>query len=409
VTRRVVVTGMAGITALGDEWKTIEPALRARRNAVRAMHEWAWMHELQSKLAAPADHFTAPPHYPRKTVRSMGRVALMSVRASEVALAHAGLLDDAELKGGRAGIAYGSSSGSVEPLKGFGTLLTTGSMADLTSTSYIQMMSHTAAVNIGLYFGLKGRVIPTSSACTSASQAIGFGFEAIRWGKQDVMVAGGSDELSPTHGAVFDTLFATSQKNDSPDSTPRPFDRDRDGLVVGEGAATLILEEREHALARGARIHAEIVGFGCNSDGAHITQPEAGTMGGAMRLALEDAALAPEAIGWVNAHGTATDRGDVAETQATRAVFGRAIPISALKSYFGHTLGACGGIEAWLGIEMNRDGWISPTINLAHVDPRCADLDYVVGEGRQMSSEYFMSNNFAFGGINTSLIFRQPG
>jgi 3-oxoacyl-[acyl-carrier-protein] synthase II len=281
-------------------------------------------------------------------------------------------------------------------------------MSELTSTSYIQMMSHTAAVNIGLYFGLKGRVITTSSACTSASQAIGYAYETIRWGKQDVIFAGGSDELSPTHSAVFDTLFATSQKNDSPSTTPRPFDRDRDGLVVGEGAATLILEERERALARGATIHAEIVGFGSNSDGAHITQPEAETMGGAMRLALEDAAVDAAAIGWINAHGTATDRGDVAETLATAEVFGRRIPISALKSYFGHTLGACGGIEAWLGIEMNRIGWIAPTINLEHPDPACGDLDYITGAGRELSSEYFMSNNFAFGGINTSLIFRQP-
>ena len=409
MTRRVVVTGMSGVTALGDTWSAIEPALRARRNAVRAMHEWAWMEELQSKLAAPVDRFSAPAHYPRKVVRSMGRVALMSVRATEVALAEAGLADDPVLKNGRAGIAYGSSSGSVEPLKGFATLLATGRMSELTSTSYIQMMSHTAAVNVGLYFGLRGRVITTSSACTSSSQAIGYAYEAIRYGKQEVMIAGGSDELSPMHSAVFDTLFATSQKNDSPDITPRPFDRDRDGLVVGEGAVTLILEERDRAIARGARIHAEIVGFGSNSDGAHITQPEADTMGVAMRLALDDANLDAGAIGWVNAHGTATDRGDVAESQATRAVFGRAIPVSALKSYFGHTLGACGGIEAWLGIEMSRIGWISPTINLEHVDPRCGELDYVTGEGRSFASEYFMSNNFAFGGINTSLIFKQPG
>jgi 3-oxoacyl-[acyl-carrier-protein] synthase II len=409
MTRRVVVTGMSGVTALGDTWAAIEQRLRARRNAVRAMHEWAWMQELQSKLAAPVDDFKPPPHYPRKTVRSMGRVALMSVRSAEVALQEAGLAGDGVLASGRAGIAYGSSSGSVEPIKGFATLLTSGRMSELTSTSYIQMMSHTAAVNIGLYFGLRGRVITTSSACTSSSQAIGYAYEAIRYGKQDVMIAGGSDELSPTHSAVFDTLFATSQKNDSPDTTPRPFDRDRDGLVVGEGAATLILEDRDRAIARGARIHAEIVGFGSNSDGTHITQPEAETMGEAMRLALEDANLDAGAIGWVNAHGTATDRGDLAETLATRAVFGRAVPISALKSYFGHTLGACGGIEAWLGIEMNRIGWISPTINLANVDPRCGELDYVTGDGRDLGAEYFMSNNFAFGGINTSLIFRQPG
>src|SRR5690606_5849537 len=179
------------------------------------------------------------------------------------------------------------------------------------------------------------------------------------------------------------TLFATSTRNDSPGLTPRPFDRDRDGLVVGEGAVTLILEEREHALARGATIHAEIVGFGTNADGAHITQPQSETMAGAMRLALEDAGLDAGAIGYVNAHGTATDRGDIAESHATLEVLGDKIPVSSLKSYFGHTLGACGALEAWLSIEMMNESWFAPTINLDHPDPNCAALDYIMGEVRK--------------------------
>jgi 3-oxoacyl-[acyl-carrier-protein] synthase II len=254
---------------------------------------------------------------------------------------------------------------------------------------------------------MRGRVIPSSSACTSGSQAIGFAYEAIREGRQKVMVAGGGEELSAGSAAVFDTLFATSTRNDAPHTSPRPFDKDRDGLVIGEGAASLILEDLEFARARGAHIYAEVVGFGTNSDGAHITQPQAETMAIAIELALRDANLDAGSIGYVNAHGTATDRGDIAESHATHAVFGSEMPISALKSYFGHTLGACGALEACLTIEMMRSGWFAPTLNLDAPDPLCADLDYIVDGGRALDTEIVMSNNFAFGGINTSLIFRR--
>jgi 3-oxoacyl-[acyl-carrier-protein] synthase II len=221
------------------------------------------------------------------------------------------------------------------------------------------------------------------------------------------MIAGGAEELCATEAAVFDTLFATSTRNDAPAATPSPFDADRDGLVIGEGAGSLILEDLEHARARGARIYAEIVGFGTNSDGCHVTQPNAETMKIAMELALADAGLPASAIGYVNAHGTGTQHGDVAESAATAAVFGKRMPISSLKSYMGHTLGACGALEAWISIEMMREGWFAPTVNLQHIDPQCAELDYITGEGRKLECEYVMSNNFAFGGINTSLIFKR--
>jgi len=406
MTRRIVITGMAGISSLGHDWPTIAAHLRAGKNGVRVMPEWEKFTDLNTCLGAPVDNFVLPEHYPRKISRSMGRVAQMAVCSAERSLADAGLLGDDSIKDGRMGVAYGSSSGSVAPICAFGQMLSTGSMADVTSTSYIQMMSHTAAVNIGLFFGLTGRVIPTGSACTSGSQAIGYAYEAIRHGRIDLMVAGGAEEMSAGSAVVFDTLYATSQCNDHPHLTPRPFDRDRDGLVVGEGACSLILEEREHALARGATIYAEIVGFGTNSDGAHITQPEAPTMAQAMRLALADAGLNPCAVGYINAHGTATLRGDVAESQATAEVFGR-IPISSLKSYVGHTLGACGALEVWLTTQMLRERWFCPTLNLNNVDPECADLDYLTGAGCHIDTEYAMSNNFAFGGINTSLILRR--
>ncbi|MFG0449475.1 beta-ketoacyl-ACP synthase [Shewanella sp. yb_14] len=406
MSRRVVITGMGGISALGQDWDSVKARLQAGQNAVVRMDEWDRFDGLHTRLAAPVSDFSTPAHYSRKKTRSMGRVSLMATRASEMALEEAGLLHDPLIASGAMGIAYGSSTGSTDPITAFGDMLKHGDMSGVTATSYIRMMAHTTAVNVGVFFGLKGRVLTTSSACTSGSQGIGYAYEAIKYGQQDLMLAGGGEELCPTEAVVFDTLFATSTRNDTPELTPRPFDRDRDGLVIGEGACTLVLEELEHAKARGARIYAEVLGFGTNSDGLHVTQPNADTMEKAIRLALKDAKIAPQQIGYVNAHGTATDRGDAAESRATAAVFGEQMPISSLKSYTGHTLGACGALEAWWSIMMMRDGWFAPTINLENVAENCAELDYIRAEGRALDTDLVMSNNFAFGGINTSLIFR---
>ena len=404
--KRVVVTGMSAITALGDDWETFKSALEQGKNAVKVMPEWDKFTDLNTRLAAPVMHFEKPAHYKRKMVRSMGRVSLMATRATELALEQANMLNNKSLIDGSTGISYGSSIGSTEPLIPFGNMMTTGSMSGVTATSYIQMMSHTAPVNVGVFFGLKGRVITTSSACTSGSQGIGYAYEAIKFGRQKLMVAGGAEELCVTEAAVFDTLYATSIKNESPQLTPSPFDKNRDGLVIGEGACTLILEELEHAQARGAEILAEIVGFGSNSDGQHVTQPSADTMQVAIELALEDADIDASAIGYVNAHGTATEKGDIAETTATANALGK-VPVSSLKSYLGHTLGACGGIEAWASIHMMKDDWFAPTLNLNEVDPACGQLDYIRGEGRTIKTNHVMTNNFAFGGINTSIIFKR--
>lgn len=407
MSRRVVITGMGGISALGQDWDSVKAKLQAGQNAVVRIDEWDRFDGLHTRLAAPVSDFSTPAHYSRKKIRSMGRVSLMATRASEMALVDAGLLHDPLIASGAMGIAYGSSTGSTEPITAFGDMLKHGDMSGVTATSYIRMMAHTTAVNVGVFFGLKGRVITTSSACTSGSQGIGYAYEAIKYGQQDLMLAGGGEELCPTEAVVFDTLFATSTRNDTPELTPRPFDRDRDGLVIGEGACTLVLEELEHAKARGARIYAEVLGFGTNSDGLHVTQPNADTMEKAIRLALKDARIAPQQIGYVNAHGTATDRGDTAESRATAAVLGEQMPISSLKSYTGHTLGACGALEAWWSIMMMRDGWFAPTINLENIAEDCAELDYIRAEGRALDTDLVMSNNFAFGGINTSLIFRR--
>lgn len=405
--RRVVVTGMGGVTAFGESWQRVSDGLRAGRNAIRKMPEWRVYDGLNTQLGSPIDDFTPPEHYTRKRIRSMGRVSLMATRATELALQQAGLLEHPVLTSGETGIAYGSSTGSTGPVSDFATMLTEKHTNNITGTTYVQMMPHTTAVNAGLFFGLRGRVIPTSSACTSGSQAIGYAWEAIRHGYQTVMVAGGAEELCPSEAAVFDTLFATSQRNDAPHTTPSPFDAGRDGLVIGEGAGTLVLEELEHAQARGATIYAELVGFYTNCDAAHITQPQRETMQICIEGSLRCAGLSAGDIGYINAHGTATDRGDVAESLATAAVFGDATPISSLKSYFGHTLGACGALEAWMSIEMMREGWFAPTLNLRQPAEDCGALDYIMGEPRYIDTDYVQSNNFAFGGINTSLIFRR--
>lgn len=405
--KRVVITGVGALSPLGHDWSTVRARLKEERNVVQYLTAWDGYEGLNTRMGAPVAPFELPAHYNRKATRSMGRVAVMGVRASELALIDAGLLGDPLLSSGRLGISYGSSVGSPAAIGDFGNMISHKTTEGITANTYIKMMSHTAAVNIGVFFGITGRIITTSSACTAGSQGIGYAFEAIQSGRQVAMLAGGAEELDAIDAAVFDTLFATSTVNDTPHLTPRPFDAKRDGLVLGEGACTLVLEELGHAQARGARILGEIIGFGTNSDGTHVTQPNARTMAQAMRLALDSAAVPPEAIGYINAHGTATEHGDLAETNATAEVFGQRTPISSLKSYMGHTLGACGALEAWMSLEMMRDGWFATTINLTEVDARCGDLDYIGAGGRAINTDIVMSNNFAFGGINTSLVLRR--
>ncbi|TDR30741.1 beta-ketoacyl-ACP synthase [Hydromonas duriensis] len=405
--RRVVVTGMACITPVGHDWSDILLNLKREQNFIKYIHEWDEYADLNTRLGAFAQNFELPPHYNRKAIRSMGRVALMATLATEQALKDAQLLGDPWIKSGEVGISYGSSSGSPNALCDFGQIPVKKRVDGVNATTYIRMMSHTAPVNIGVFFGITGRIITTSSACTSGSQGIGYAYEAIASGQQVAMVAGGAEELDVTQAAVFDTLFATSTKNSTPEESPRPFDTDRDGLVLGEGAATLILEEYEHAKARGAKIYAEIIAFGTNSDGCHVTQPQATTMERVLRLALKQAKIPTSEIGYVSAHGTATEHGDISESIATWNVFQRDVCMSSLKSYMGHTLGACGAIEAILSIHMMHEGWFCPTVNLKQIDGRLPPLGFVQKGYTDKKVEYIMSNNFAFGGINTSLIFKR--
>ena len=403
--RRVVITGMGITSPLGS---TVDSAFKRLQKYENCVEHWDRLDEyerLNTSLAAFVKDFVVPDHFTRKVRRTMGNVALMAVVTAEEALKDAGLLGDKCISD--AGVSYGSSTGSLDAILDFYAMCIDKEVKMLNSGSYIKMMPQTTAVNISLYFKTHGRLIPTSTACTSGSMGIGYAYEAIKNGYQDVMIAGGAEEIHPTQMGIFDTLYATSTKNNTPKFTPSPFDKNRDGLVIGEGAGTVILEEYERAKARGAKIYAEIAGFATNTDGVHITNPNRATMAEVMRKSLQDANLKPEEIGYINAHGTATINGDIAETKATEEVFQREIPISSIKSYTGHTLGACGAIEAILGVEMINRGWFPPTLNLKDIDEECGKLDYIKDCGREIDCEYIMSNNFAFGGINTSIILKK--
>lgn len=404
--RRVVVTGMALASSLGFEVNQAFERLQTYKNCVSYLPELEQYNKLNTRLGSPVN-FETPPHFTRKITRTMGPLAIMSVATSEKALLDARLLGDEIISNGQTGVAYGSSSGSLKTIIDFYSMEVDKEVKNLNSGSYVKMMSQTASVNISLYFKTRGRLISTSTACTSGSMGIGAAYEAIKDGYQTVMISGGSEEFHPTHIAIFDTLYATSLKNDHPELSPSPFDKNRDGLVIGAGAGTLILEEYEHAKKRGAKIYAEVIGYGNTTDGTHITNPNPETMGGAIKEALKYAKISADEVGYVNAHGTATIQGDTAESIATYDVFKRPVPISSIKSYTGHTLGACGAIEAILTIEMMNNNWYCPTLNLNEVDENCAPLNYIMHKGIEMNNNIVMSNNFAFGGINTSLIFKK--
>jgi 3-oxoacyl-[acyl-carrier-protein] synthase II len=275
------------------------------------------------------------------------------------------------------------------------------------AVDYLKSMVHTTAVNITKMFGITGRVIASSTACTTSSQSIGFGYETIRFGLQDAMICGGADEYDTTTVAVFDNLLACSTAyNDRPWLTPRPFDVDRDGLVVGEGAGAVLLESLESAERRGAEILAEVAGFACTNNGGDLILPNLEGIARTLSLGLESARLPAEAVDFVSAHATATKMGDVLEAQAIGRVYGRKPLVSALKSYMGHTMGACGVIETILTLYMMAAGFVAPTLNLERIDARCAMVRHT-GRLRCQPITVAAIQNFAFGGVNTSLLLKR--
>lgn len=405
--KRVVVTGVGALSPLGATFSATWRGLREGRRGARVLPEWSDISGVRTKLAAPVAPFDLPEHYSRKKLRSMSRAGIMGVLASEMALEDAGLLGDPILTSGSCGVAYGSCLAGSDMMLDIADRCLRRDARGMQASAFTQAMSHSCAANISIFFGATGRIIPTSSACTSASQGIGYAVESIRSGAQTVMIAGGAEEISTALLFLFDSMYATSPADGEVSFAPRPFDARRDGLVIGEGACSLILEELSFARARGARVLAEVVGFGTNSDGAHITAPTSATMSAAIRIALADAGIEPGMVGFAHAHATGTTLGDAAEAAAMRDVSLDSVPVGAIKSYTGHTLGACGALEAAVTIQMMREEFFVPIACLEEVSPECAHLDLIQGAPRSLSCEFAMSNNFAFGGVNTSLVFKR--
>ncbi len=406
--RRVVITGIGTTTPIGHDVQQSVGALREGRHGIRFMPEWDFIPDLQGRLGGTVEGLDLKKAYPRKKRRTMGPVAMYAVHSTEQAVTQAGLaLED--LQSDRVGVSFGSTSGSGSETEKFSMpVVTDHTMKGLESNAYFRLMTHTCAVNVAQFFKVKGRIASTCTACTSGSQGIGTAYELIRDGIQDVMLCGGAEEMHYMSAVTFDLLMATSTKyNDQPDFSPRPFDTQRDGLVIGEGAGAFVLESYAHAKARGATILAELLGYASNCDGAHLTAPRQEGMQRVMQLAMADAGVEPGQIDYVCGHGTATEIGDIAESQATASVFGRKVPFASLKGFVGHTLGACGAMEGAWCVAMIQGGFLAGGRNLDQVDPRCGELDYV-REPRETAPRFIMNNNFAFGGINTSMVIGPP-
>ena len=401
--KRVVITGIGVVSPFGNGVAELVKGMEEGRSAVRFMEGWDRYNGLQSLVAAPVE-MRGEKDIPRQKRRSMGRMSIFAAQAADEALADAGIcLADENLW--RVGCVIGSTMGSAKSINDtFETMLPDLDLSRLNSTMFFQCMSHTVTANVAQYLGLNGTVMATSAACASALHALGVGYDLIRLGRQEVLLCGGAEELHPTVTGSFDILFATSTKyNETPQKTPRPFDRDRDGLVCGEGSGILVLEEYERAVARNARIYAELTGFCTTANGLHVSQSNRDSMVTCMRQAIDEAGLAPEGIDYINAHATATIQGDQEEAEAIRELFGPAVPVSCIKGYIGHTLGAAGSIELAAALKMMEQGVIYPTHNLETVSQECAGIGHVM-QPLKKQIRSILKNGFAFGGINAALV-----
>jgi len=405
--RRVVVVGMGIRSPIGNTLNEFVDSLKKRRNGICQMPAWKEVQRLRTRVAGLCDIEGQEGSIPRGYRRSMGRVAVMAALSAIDAVKASGLNED-EIASQNCGVSYGSTEGSIGNQEAYiNKLVHNRTLEGIPPSWYLKSMSHTCAGNISILFNTRGPFIASCTACTSGSQGVGFGYEAIKTGKADIMITGGAEEMSFLSAAVFDLMMATSTNyNDFPSETPRPFDADRDGLVVAEGAATLVLEEYERAKGRCAPIVGEIEGFWTNGSGKHLTNSDARSIEECMMAALKDAKRNPDEIQHVNAHATATLHGDEVEAIVTNKVYGPDVPVTSVKSYMGHTMGASGAIEAIATLIMMREGFIAPTLNLDKPDPALPPLKHVVGETWDERTNIGVSNNFAFGGVNTSLVFK---
>ena len=407
--RRVVITGCAAITPIGRTREQIMDHLvngisgvgRLREDGLLTAHIHAGVF---GTVDEPIEY-----DFKRRDRKTMGPVAYYACQVAKEILDDAGL-DPEFVASGRMGVAFGSTHGSPTVQRRIYKEYfsqTEAGMRSVGAVDYLKSMVHTTAVNITKMFGITGRVLSSSTACTTSSQSIGYGYEMIKFGVQDAMLCGGADEYDTTTVAVFDNLLACSTRyNDMPHLTPRPFDVNRDGLVVGEGAGAVLLEEYESAKKRGADILAEVIGFSCGNNGGDLILPNIEGIGRTIRTGLGSARIDARDVDFISAHATATKMGDVMEAQAIGEIYGDHPAVTGFKSYMGHTMGSCGAIETIITLHLMAQGLLVPTLNLDEVDPRC-DMIRHVREVENAGIRIASIQNFAFGGVNTCLFLKR--
>lgn len=408
--RRVVITGIGCVTPIGIGVEGLWQGLRAARSAVRTLTRFDPA-PFRSHMAAEVGDFHATDFVTEKQARRLDRFSAFSLAGARLAL------DDAALTGGwddadRVGVMMGTALGGVAQAETqHGVYLAEG-LRGVDPALALTVFAGAASCNIAIALGCTGPNSTNGMSCASGAIAIGDAFREVRRGSADVMLAGGVEApLAPLTFGAFAIIRAMSTRNDDPATASRPFDAGRDGFVMGEGVAILVLEERTHALARGAQVYAEILGYGLTNDAHHMTapRPDGSQAARAVRLALADAHVSPGEVGYVNAHGSSTPLNDPTETLALRRAFGDhadRLAVSGTKGYYGHALGASGAIEAGICALAARRGWLPPTVNLSVPDAAC-DLETVTGAGRDAAPEHLVSTSFGFGGVNAALVFRR--
>lgn len=409
-TRRVVITGVGAVTPIGTAADGLWTGLEGRRSAVRTLSRFDPA-PFRTKIAAEIPDFRPQDFLDAKRARRLDRFSQLAVTSARLAVADAHL-EPARENPDRIGSMMGSALGGVAFAESqVGNFMREGPRG-LDVALALAVFPGAASCNIAIEFGATGPNATNAMSCASGTIAVGEAFHAVRADRADVMICGGAEApLAPLTFAAFANIRAMSTRNDDPTTASRPFDVDRDGFVMGEGAAVVVIEERSRALARGAPIYGEIVGYGCTNDAYHMTapRPDARQAARAMRIALADGDVSPGEIGYVNAHGSSTPLNDSTETMAIKQVFGDhayRLAVSGTKGYYGHALGASGAIETAICALTLARGWLPPTINLSQPDPAC-DLDCIPGAGRAARPDAILSNSFGFGGINATLVLRR--
>lgn len=407
--RRVAITGIGCVTPIGTGIDAFWQGLQARKSAVTRATRFD-VEIFRSHCAAEVPDFDAARYIDPKRVKRLDRFSQFAVASAQLALADGALsLDNVDRD--RAGAMMGTALGGVAYAEEQAARFQQGGLRDVDATLALAVFGGSASCNMAIEFGISGPNCTNAMSCASGAMAIGEAMRQIRDGYADVMLAGGAEApLATLCFGAFALIRAMSTRNHDPAHASRPFDADRDGFVMGEGSAVLLLEAWDHAVARGARIYGELAGYGTTNDAHHMTapRPDGSQAARCMRLALQDADAAVQDVQYINAHGSSTPLNDPTETLAIRQVFGAhadAVPVSGTKGYYGHALGASGAFEAAISALAVSRGWAPPTVNLETPDPAC-DLDYIRGEGRQLTPRTVLSNSFGFGGINAALVFR---